>query len=42
MEPVIPFYPFNEFGEVRIYQHGLLPHWRQDGCTCFVTFRLAD
>ena len=25
-----------------MYAHGLLPHWRQDGCTYFVTFRLAD
>ncbi len=42
MDTLIPFFPFNEFGEVRIYQHGDLPHWRQDGCTYFVTFRLAD
>jgi REP element-mobilizing transposase RayT len=26
---------------VRIYQRNL-PHWRQEGCTYFVTFRLAD
>ncbi len=38
----VPFRGFDPYGEVRIYQHGLLPHWRQDGCTYFVTFRLAD
>jgi len=38
----IPFRAFNEGGELRIYDHGLLPHWRQTGCTYFVTFRLAD
>lgn len=27
---------------MRIYDHGILPHWRQAGCTYFVTFRLAD
>ncbi|MEQ9408275.1 MAG: transposase [Fuerstiella sp.] len=27
---------------MRIYGSGLLPHWRQHGCTYFVTFRLAD
>lgn len=38
----IPFRGFDERGEVRIYSHGILPHWRQLGCTYFVTFRLAD
>ena len=38
----IPFRGFDERGEVRIYNHGILPHWRQRGCTYFVTFRLAD
>ena len=38
----IPFNPFGEFGEVQTYAHGDLPHWRQEGCTYFVTFRLAD
>lgn len=38
----LPFKPFDEDGEVRIYYNGFLPHWRQDGCTYFVTFRLAD
>jgi len=38
----IPFREFDERGEVRIYQHGDLPHWRQDECTYFVTFRQAD
>ena len=36
------FKPFDESGEVRIYYNGFLPHWRQAGCTYFVTFRLAD
>ncbi len=35
------FVPFDERRAVRIYQRNL-PHWRQDGCTYFVTFRLAD
>ena len=38
----IAFQGFDENGEVRIYHSGLLPHWRQDACTYFVTFRLAD
>lgn len=38
----ILFRGFDERGEVRIYKHGILPHWRQRGCTYFVTFRLAD
>lgn len=38
----IPFRPFDEDGLVRIYSHGFLPHWRQEGCTYFVTFRLDD
>ncbi|TWU45815.1 Transposase IS200 like protein [Novipirellula aureliae] len=38
----LSFQPFDEWGEVRIYYNGFLPHWRQDGCTYFVTFRLAD
>jgi putative transposase len=41
-EGPIQFQPFNELGEVRIYKHGILPHWRQSGCTYFVTFRLAE
>ncbi|MFK8115202.1 MAG: transposase [Rubripirellula sp.] len=36
------FKPFDERGDVRIYYHGFLPHWRQIGCTYFVTWRLAD
>jgi type I restriction enzyme R subunit len=35
------FVPFDEQKAVRIYQR-ILPHWRQDGCTYFVTFRLND
>lgn len=38
----IPFHGFDERGELRFYHHGVLPHWRQAGCTYFVTFRLAD
>jgi putative transposase len=41
-KPPIPFCGFDEQAEVRIYRNGLLPHWRQTGCTYFVTFRLAD
>ena len=33
--------PFDERRAVRMYQRNL-PHWRQDGCTYFVTFRLSD
>ncbi len=35
------FVSFDERRAVRIYQRNL-PHWRQDGCTYFVTFRLVD
>jgi type I restriction enzyme R subunit len=35
------FVPFDERRTVRMYQRNL-PHWRQDGCTYFVTFRLGD
>jgi REP element-mobilizing transposase RayT len=38
----IQFQPFDEKKRVRIYTRGFLPHWRQDGCTYFVTFRTAD
>ena len=38
----IRFRGFDEHGEVRVYQHGILPHWRQAGCTYFVTFRQDD
>jgi putative transposase len=41
-KPQIPFEGFDEHNAVRIYESGLLPHWRQEGCTYFVTFRLAD
>ncbi len=41
MKSPIVFQPFDPFGEVRIYHHGILPHWRQTGCTYSVTFRLA-
>lgn len=41
MEPIL-FQPYISRGEVAIYDGGNLPHWRQDGCTYFVTFRLAD
>jgi type I restriction enzyme R subunit len=36
-----PFIPFDEHKAVRVYQRNL-PHWRQDGVTYFVTFRLSD
>jgi type I restriction enzyme R subunit len=35
------FVPLDEYRAVRIYQRSL-PHWRQEGCTYFVTFRLGD
>jgi putative transposase len=35
------FVPFDERKAIRIYQRNL-PHWRQDGVTYFVTFRLGD
>ena len=38
----LAFQPFNEHGQVRVYYNGFLPHWRQKGCTYFVTWRLAD
>lgn len=38
----IPFVPFRRHHEVEIFQTGSLPHWRQEGCTYFVTFRTAD
>ncbi|MFH5806905.1 transposase, partial [Alienimonas sp. DA493] len=42
MSTPIPFRGFDERADLRIYEHGLLPHWRQDGCTYFITFRQAD
>ena len=42
MTESIPFRGFDERGDVRVYYHGILPHWRQDGCTYFVTYRQAD
>ena len=39
--PVLPFKPFDPHAAVgKTGRH--LPHWRQEGCTYFVTFRLAD
>ena len=35
------FVPFDERTATRIYQRHL-PHWRQQGVTYFITFRLAD
>ena len=32
---------FNDRGEVETTQNRL-PHWQQDGCSYFITFRLAD
>jgi type I restriction enzyme R subunit len=42
MNVPLRFKPFDERDKVRIYYSGCLPHWRQAGCTYFVTFRLAD
>jgi REP element-mobilizing transposase RayT len=42
MPDSIPFCGFDDRREVKIYHNGLLPHWRQEHCTYFVTFRLAD
>jgi putative transposase len=36
-----PFIPFDDQRAVRIYRRSL-PHWRQEGATYFVTFRLGD
>ncbi len=39
--PVLPFISFDPSASVaKSGRH--LPHWKQDGCTYFVTFRLAD
>ncbi len=35
------FKPFSIYEKVRVYRCNL-PHWRQDGCTYFVTFRTDD
>lgn len=32
---------FNSFGRVSVTKNRL-PHWEQDGCSYFITFRLAD
>ncbi|HCN75596.1 MAG TPA: hypothetical protein DIT13_00200 [Verrucomicrobiales bacterium] len=37
----MPFQPFSDRKPVRIYYTNM-PHWRQEGCTYFVTYRLAD
>ena len=37
----IQFQPFDEHKPVQIYRRNL-PHWRQEGATYFVTFRLHD
>ena len=42
MSRTLSFQAFDEWGELRIYDNGFLLHWRQTGCTYFVTFRLAD
>ncbi len=39
--PAQLFAPFDSEAPVAIYGR-YLPHWRQEGCTYFVTFRLAD
>ena len=40
-KPAPPFTPFDPDAPLAIYGRQL-PHWRQDGATYFVTFRLAD
>ena len=35
------FKPFDPYAAVRVYRT-TLPHWKQEGATYFVTFRLAD
>ncbi len=40
-KPVPPFTPFDPNAPLAIYGRQL-PHWRQDGATYFITFRLAD
>ncbi len=40
-QPALPFTPFDPKRPASV-RHRHLPHWRQDGCTYFVTFRLAD
>ena len=37
----IGFQPFDTRKPLRLYRRNL-PHWRQDGATYFVTFRLDD
>jgi type I restriction enzyme R subunit len=37
----MPFQPFNSRAPMTFYRRNL-PHWQQEGCTYFVTFRLAD
>ena len=39
--PALLFAPFDPEAPVGIYARHL-PHWRQEGCTYFVTFRLGD
>ena len=42
MNVPIPFVPFRRHQPLTVYQSNRIPHWRQEGCTYFVTFRLAD
>ena len=37
----IIFRPFRPYAPMTLYRRNL-PHWRQEGCTYFATFRLAD
>lgn len=42
MQADIPkFVPFSPHRAIRIYRNNL-PHWRQEGATYFITYRLAD
>ncbi len=40
-KPFVGFKPFNEGEDTRIFRINL-PHWRQNGATYFLTWRLAD
>jgi len=40
-EPPLGFHGLREELSLRVYVRHM-PHWRQDGATYFVTFRLAD
>ena len=41
MKTYKPFRAFSEYEPMKVYERHL-PHWQQEGCSYFVTFRLAD